>query len=311
VECYKPGVKSNDALAERSDPCLALYPTGNASGSWVMFNIKTRRRVRRTNKMVTTQLVIDAVNQLSVDETNGVVIQGDFEDDAGNVIDRTVPAHDNPPVDELINTGVDQPEPEIDDDLPDLVDESDDDEPPEHESDSDEEDDDEPPELVSDSEDKDEEAPPPPSRTSARIASGLRKPERYMVNHMSVKCGLSEYGEAARTAVCDELKQLFIAKKAIMHPVMRDELSPGQRKKIIKSFIYVPQSQIRWHGSFREDQSSAGGQWVSAGSPSQNRDCLCHSGHGLRHDVPVYCCKGGTQCGHCRHWWCLSECRYG
>jgi len=240
VECYKPGVKSNDALAERSDPCLALYPTGNASGSWVMFNIKTRRRVRRTNwrKMVTTQLVIDAVNQLSVDETNGVVIQGDFEDDAGNMVNRTVPAHDNSPVDELINTGVDQPEPEIDDDLPDLVDESDDDEPPDHESDFDEEGDDEPPMLVSDSEDEDEEAPPPPTRTSARIASGLRKPERYMVNHMSVKRGLSEYGEAARTAVCDELKQLFIAKKA-MHPVMRDDLSQDQRKKIIKSFMFL------------------------------------------------------------------------
>ena len=54
VECYDPKVKSNDAEDECAEPCIALYPTGNAVGSWNFLNITTSRQVRRSNwtKMV-------------------------------------------------------------------------------------------------------------------------------------------------------------------------------------------------------------------------------------------------------------------
>ena len=32
-ECYTPAVVSNDVIQELSEPCIALYPTGNFSGS--------------------------------------------------------------------------------------------------------------------------------------------------------------------------------------------------------------------------------------------------------------------------------------
>ena len=38
-ECY------NDAELDRTEPCIALYPTGNAVGSWNFLNIATNHRV--------------------------------------------------------------------------------------------------------------------------------------------------------------------------------------------------------------------------------------------------------------------------
>jgi hypothetical protein len=258
VECYKPGVKSNNALADRSEPCLALYPTGNASGSWYFFNIKTRRRVRRTNwkKMVTTPLVIDAVNNLSAEEMNGLVVPDGCDDEDPSVQLPIVRAAVNPPADvQQGDTGV-MDTPEVTDIKVDHYDDSDDESMPGLVPDSDDDDgdddDDEPPDLVSkddsDSEDEDEEpvqvsdrgdvAEVSVPRASARIASRLKKLDRCSAHHMSVRRGLSEYGDAAHEAIVSELKQLFVAKKA-MHPIMRSDLSAEQRKKIIRSFMFL------------------------------------------------------------------------
>lgn len=70
VECYNPKAKSNNVESERSEPCIALYPVGNAKGSWIFMNIKTRETVRRTHwtKMVTTSLVIDVMNRWAAEE---------------------------------------------------------------------------------------------------------------------------------------------------------------------------------------------------------------------------------------------------
>ena len=40
-ECYNPKVVSRDALSDRTEPCIALYPACNAAGSWVFLNIKS------------------------------------------------------------------------------------------------------------------------------------------------------------------------------------------------------------------------------------------------------------------------------
>ena len=69
-ECRDPTAKSNDASAKRTTPCIALYPVGNSKGSWVFLNIDTKRRVRRSQwkKMVTTQIIIDRMNEMAGDE---------------------------------------------------------------------------------------------------------------------------------------------------------------------------------------------------------------------------------------------------
>ena len=49
---------------ERSLPCIALYPLGNSTGSWLFWSVSTRSYIRRSAwvKMVTTQLITNAMD---------------------------------------------------------------------------------------------------------------------------------------------------------------------------------------------------------------------------------------------------------
>jgi len=49
VESYNPEVRSNAVDQERSQACIALYPSANVSGSWILYHLKTQTRVRRSN----------------------------------------------------------------------------------------------------------------------------------------------------------------------------------------------------------------------------------------------------------------------
>ena len=82
VECYNPACKSNRVESERTQPCIALYPTANANGSWWFMNIKTKHRVRRTNweKMVTTDLVIAAMNAFAEEQGTDAIGEPLFEE---------------------------------------------------------------------------------------------------------------------------------------------------------------------------------------------------------------------------------------
>jgi len=55
---------TENTLRARSAVCIAMYPAGNLSGSWILWKIETRTRVRRTNMrmMVTLDLIIQAMN---------------------------------------------------------------------------------------------------------------------------------------------------------------------------------------------------------------------------------------------------------
>jgi len=54
-----------------SAACIALFPVGNSTGSWQLFKVSGRTRVRRTNmvKLVMSSLVINAMNAIAVEET--------------------------------------------------------------------------------------------------------------------------------------------------------------------------------------------------------------------------------------------------
>ena len=66
VEAKNPRAKSN-TLNERTEPCIALYPLPNFSGSWMVYNILTKKKVRRSNlkKCVVTDLVKNQMNLLT------------------------------------------------------------------------------------------------------------------------------------------------------------------------------------------------------------------------------------------------------
>jgi hypothetical protein len=67
VEAYEGTTNTSRA---RSALCIALYPTGNSIGSWVVWKIDTRSRVRRSNmvKLVTTDNIILIMNAVASEE---------------------------------------------------------------------------------------------------------------------------------------------------------------------------------------------------------------------------------------------------
>jgi hypothetical protein len=57
-----------------SAACVALFPVGNATGSWQLFKIASRSRVRRTHmvKLVTSKLVVDAMNAIAKEKAEAM-----------------------------------------------------------------------------------------------------------------------------------------------------------------------------------------------------------------------------------------------
>jgi len=66
VEAYDPRGKSN-SMRPRSEPCIALYPSANISGSWILWNINSGTYVRRTHwrQLPTPDSVIKKMNELA------------------------------------------------------------------------------------------------------------------------------------------------------------------------------------------------------------------------------------------------------
>ena len=71
VEAYEGTTNTSRA---RSSACIALYPTGNSIGTWVLWKIETRSRVRKSNmiKLVTTDSVIAIMNATAYEERTEV-----------------------------------------------------------------------------------------------------------------------------------------------------------------------------------------------------------------------------------------------
>ena len=65
VEARNPAATSNDALEERTESCVSLWPVGNRAGSWTLFSLRTGNTVVRSQFRVlpTPQAVIDRMNQ--------------------------------------------------------------------------------------------------------------------------------------------------------------------------------------------------------------------------------------------------------
>ena len=85
VEAKRPNAVSNDATDARTELCMALYPSGNINGSWVLYNLSTGKLVIRSNwiKLNVNQLFIDYLNREAV--TDGSVTLN-FETATPNVV---------------------------------------------------------------------------------------------------------------------------------------------------------------------------------------------------------------------------------
>jgi hypothetical protein len=219
-ECYIPNVVSKNAFKPRTEPCIALYPTGNANGSWVFLNIKTKRRVRRTNwqKMVTTELVIDTMNEFSKSEEDA--------DAAGEEDDQDGPTEHEQPLEPQAEPDG-EPEIEFEDEPDAPVQETIDDPGVENEPLT---------EVAAD--DVAADVGTMGERRSARLEAGSRRPMRYRSFHTSVRKGLKEHGADAYKAIVSELRQLLSEKKALK-PVHRGDLSARQLKRSIRSLMFL------------------------------------------------------------------------
>ena len=64
VEAYEG---TDNMSGARSAACIVLSPVGNSTGSWILWKMDTRVRVRKTNfqKLVTLELVINQMNALA------------------------------------------------------------------------------------------------------------------------------------------------------------------------------------------------------------------------------------------------------
>jgi hypothetical protein len=67
-EAWDPKSKKN-TLTARSESYIALYPSTNISGSWILYNIETERQVRRTNikKLPVPDRIVAIMNQRATD----------------------------------------------------------------------------------------------------------------------------------------------------------------------------------------------------------------------------------------------------
>jgi hypothetical protein len=74
VEAYEG---TTNTMTARSMACITLCPANNSTIAWVMWKIATRSRIRRSNwvKLVTTQLIIDAMNAVARAEQEGAPIR--------------------------------------------------------------------------------------------------------------------------------------------------------------------------------------------------------------------------------------------
>ncbi len=76
VEAYDNPVKSNDVGASRTCPCLAMYPTGNANGSWRLYNLAaTDKFIVRTNFGKARPMTADVIAKINALITAAVVQQ--------------------------------------------------------------------------------------------------------------------------------------------------------------------------------------------------------------------------------------------
>jgi hypothetical protein len=155
--------------------------------------------------------------------------------------------------------------------------EDEDDVPPLMPQDEDEESDDE----AEDDDEQEEEEAPPTTRRSARIAQGIKPPERYalvtQIQETDKKLNGAVLEEAKWKAIEAEILQIFVELKALL-PVMREDIP--EDAEILRSFIFLVEKFLA-NGDFDKVKARvvADGAQQSRELISANRDDWITSVH--------------------------------
>jgi hypothetical protein len=211
IEAYEG---TDNMSRARSSTCIALYPASNAAGSWVLWKIETRTRVRRTKvqKMATTDIIIQAMNSVANES------QLDELEEAEEVA-RQQPAEDAEVGEEITEVAQETPAGNPEEILP-LV------------------------EIAAKQDAKEEkdgrdvvEAVEPAVTT--RSGRSIIRPSRYL---QVTKVSREDWKmEASTIAINAELKMLFEDLKAL-RCVRRAEITAGT--KILKSHMFVVEKYL-------------------------------------------------------------------
>jgi hypothetical protein len=261
VEARNPAVRSNDAEQPRTQSAVALYPVGNHVGSWRMMLLANGEYVTRSQfiKLPSPDVVIARMNEI-YEEDEKLAKAGRQRSDSGAIKERD---GENPPPMTSDDDEDEGPPPLVDDDSSDDEDYV----PPLADETSDSDDDEEPdgaapmrrsdrirgvpaqevPDMVDDnfSDEEDEEATQPPRRSPREF----KRPDlggRFLY-HISLKRGLSMFGNAAEQAVAKEIKSMMT--KEVFEPVDIKKLSKSERSAIIRSSIFLKE-KFKSDGSF-------------------------------------------------------------
>jgi hypothetical protein len=210
-------------MESRTEPCIALYPAANVTGSWIMWNMITDSYVRRTNwiKMQMTSTVIDKMNQLALGEDTvqkaDEIAKGKKEPIPDTKVSvETVTPREIPTVPTMTIQEVEAEQQEA----LEVVSQAD---------------------VGEYSESTHPEPSKPEIRRSERQKNKVRKHDNefeYSLNQMSVKKGLAKHGIQAKQAIGAEFEQLF-KRKRVLQPIRRSSLTESQRRKIIRSSMFL------------------------------------------------------------------------
>jgi len=214
----------------RSIPCVALYPCNNAAGSWAFMNLLSKKIVRRSQwaKMHTSEEFIKRMNGFDGDGLQPIQADAIKVAEAAPAPEPAmaarmpaVPDRGQEPAEvspkgaseNEVQEPVREQEPEQDE-CPDLEPQDGDD------SDSESED--------SDGEDEQER---PTMRRSARIARGIRPPDKLTMASQKLREGRhnsEEQNESIKRAKISEIKQVLEELMAV-EPVLKEDIPEGVR----------------------------------------------------------------------------------
>jgi Reverse transcriptase (RNA-dependent DNA polymerase) len=234
VEAYNPRakLKSSDVQTMRTKPCVALYPSANINGSWVMWNLMTNTYVRRLQwrRMTINDVIIDKINryadknELSLEVADWQSPPEEGEEDA----DENKPVVHRPMLQDVVPMSAE--EAKIDEEEPEsavieTVAEQQHEGVSEHST------------VIEAGSTETSIAQQRERRTTAGQSSRYSEQE-YTLMNLSVKKAIKLHGAVAKDAVKKELVQMFKEKKVLV-VVKWHDIPRQHRKSIIRSHMFL------------------------------------------------------------------------
>ena len=236
VECWDKRGASNDTAVPRTHSCIALYPIGNDNISWLFFDIKSEEFITKSrwDYLPTPSVVVDAMTSISSRPDGGFARKSAIARQTAADSSTTPLVGDSDAPSTGVAATFDPVSPDVD--PPSVAGVGD--------GNGNASDDDTPELAASDSDDWQEVMPRRAAalkgnEARARLVANrmLVAKKHKLVFHITVRQGIKTRGKDAVKSMKLELKSLM--NKEAMHPVMLETLSKTQRKKILRSSMFL------------------------------------------------------------------------